>query len=68
MTKLVPCAGYFFRSPTVLPVIYYHDIVDDADGFSLMRTGITNYKMQMGYLHKSGYKTLLFSELPKDMK
>lgn len=68
MTKPIPMVGYFFRCPSVLPVIYYHDIVNDGNGYSYMRTDVTKYEYQMKYLCDNGYKSLLFSELPKDMK
>jgi peptidoglycan/xylan/chitin deacetylase (PgdA/CDA1 family) len=49
-------------------VIYYHDIVENGSGFSLMRTDVENFLTQMEFLINNGYKTMLFSELPFDMK
>lgn len=67
-TKLVPFVGRFFRSPSVLPVIYYHNIVNNGEGFSLMHTDEDRFCEQMKLLCDEGYETLLFSELPCDMK
>lgn len=45
-----------------LPIIYYHDIVEE-NGFSLQQTNLLIFKQQMESLVADGYKTLLFSEL-----
>ena len=67
MGSLVPFVGNICKAPTVLPVIYYHDIVNDGEGYSYMRTDVSRFEEQMKYLSEAGYKTLLFSELPKEM-
>ena len=67
-TKAIPFVGRFFRKPTILPVIYYHNIVKNGEGFSYMHTDEDRFSEQMKFLCEKGYETLLFSELPHDMK
>ena len=64
----IPFIGSAFCAPNTLPVIYYHDIVDEGRGYSLMRTDVNKFREQMKFLSRNGYQTLLFSELPSDMK
>lgn len=67
-TKIIPFIGKFCKSPEVLPVIYYHNIVNDGEGFSYMHTDRSNFFQQMRFLSGEGYETMLFSELPAHMK
>lgn len=67
-TKIIPFVGKLFRSPSILPVIYYHNIVNNGEGFSYMHTDEERFCEQMKFLSEQGYETLLFSELSLGMK
>lgn len=64
LKKVIPKIGYFFRAPKVMPVIYYHDIVEKGKEFSLMYTEESVFESHMRWLHEMGYRTYLFSEIP----
>ena len=67
LKHIIPVIGSMFCSPKIMPVIYYHDIVENGMGYSLMQTDVDNFKAQMEYLSQNGYQTMLFSELPFSM-
>ena len=67
MSSIIPCIGTLFQAPKVLPVIYYHDIVGEGEGYSLMHTEISHFEEQMRYLCEEKFDTQLFSQLPLEM-
>lgn len=44
-------------------IIYYHEVVEDNEGFSYQKIGKTKFEEQMAFLKAQGYQTLFFSEL-----
>jgi len=62
---IIPEVGRFFRRPTKIPVIYYHNVVEDGNGRRFMHTDISVFKNHMEYLKINGYKTYTFKEIPK---
>ena len=44
-------------------IIYYHEVVEDGDGFSYQKIGKTKFEEQMALLKAEGYQSLFFSEL-----
>ena len=48
------------------PIIYYHDIVPDGQGFSYQKTEISLFTEQIEYIAKQGIKTYTFNDLQKD--
>lgn len=50
-----------------LLVIYYHEIVDDGEGFSYQKLEKKRFEQQMKYLKERGYQTLLFRDLEKPL-
>ncbi|MCX8129606.1 MAG: polysaccharide deacetylase family protein [Clostridia bacterium] len=60
--NLVPYVGRFAVNKNI-PVIYYHDIVEDGKGESYSKTDVSVFKRHMEFLHRSGYKTYTFDEL-----
>lgn len=52
---------------TKLLIIYYHEVVENGQGFSYQKIEKDKFESQMKYLHDQGYHTLLFSELDKPL-
>lgn len=50
-----------------LLIIYYHEVVNKNEGFSYQKIEQEKFEGQMAYLADSGYHTLFFSELGKDL-
>lgn len=50
-----------------LLVIYYHEVVDNGQGYSYQKIEKEKFESQMRYLRDHGYKSLLFSELDKPL-
>lgn len=46
-----------------LVIIYYHEIVEQGEGYSYQKLEKDFFEQQMKYLHDQGYKSLYFSEL-----
>ena len=46
-----------------LLIIYYHEVVEDGEGFSYQKIEKSRFESQMKYLSDHGYHTLLFSEI-----
>lgn len=65
--KSIPYVGIFYWGKQRLPVIYYHDIVEEA-GESLQKTNVRVYRSHMEYLAGKQYKTLLFHELEEVLR
>lgn len=57
--------GRLFTYPNRIPVIYYHNVVQDGNGYSFMHTEVSIFKKHMEYLAKHNYRTFLFSEIPE---
>lgn len=52
---------------TKLLTIYYHEVVENGQGFSYQKIEKEKFESQMKYLYDQGYHTLLFSELDKPL-
>ncbi len=50
-----------------LIIIYYHEVVEDQDGYSYQKIGKTKFEEQMRYLHSEGYNTICFEDLEKPL-
>ncbi len=50
-----------------LVIIYYHEVVDDKDGFSYQKIGKTKFEEQMKWLSENGYHTITFEDLDKPL-
>ena len=50
-----------------LKVLYYHEVVEQGQGFSYQKIEIEKFEQQMAYLQAKGYKTLYFSDLDKPL-
>lgn len=46
-----------------IPIIYYHEVVPDGQGYSYQKIDECKFARQMQVLHDSGYQSLMFSEL-----
>ena len=62
---IVPLIGRLFSRPTKIPIIYYHNIVEDGQGYSFMHTNLSIFEKHMKYLATNKYKTYKFDGLPK---
>ena len=58
-----PFIGRLFRDKSILPIIYYHSIVDNG-GLSYQHTNFSVFKQHMVFLKDEGYEFLSFKELP----
>jgi len=65
---IIPLIGQMFVDSKRIPVIYYHDVVEDNHGYSFMHTEISVFKEQMKHLKEKGYKTYTFAEIPEGFK
>lgn len=50
-----------------LLIIYYHEVVENGQGFSYQKIDKDKFENQMKYLYENGYHTLLFSDLDKPL-
>ena len=50
-----------------LKVLYYHEVVEQGQGFSYQKIEKEKFEQQMAYLQAKGYKTLYFSDLDKPL-
>ena len=50
-----------------LLIIYYHEIVEEKDGYSYQKTEVDKFEKQMEYLSVNGYQTLFFSEIENSL-
>lgn len=50
-----------------LKVLYYHEVVEQGQGFSYQKIEKEKFEQQMAYLQAEGYETLYFSELDKPL-
>lgn len=50
-----------------LKVIYYHEVVEQGQGFSYQKIEKEKFAQQMAYLQAEGYETLYFSDLAKPL-
>jgi peptidoglycan/xylan/chitin deacetylase (PgdA/CDA1 family) len=66
--KRIPLLGRFLKNENKAPIIYYHNIVPDGNGFSFMHTDISIFKQHIKYLTENGYKTYTFDEIPENFK
>lgn len=48
-----------------LKVLYYHEVVEQGQGFSYQKIEKEKFEQQMAYLQTEGYETLYFSDLDK---
>lgn len=62
---IVPLFGRLLSRSTKIPVIYYHNVVEDGQGYSFMHTDSSVFEQHMKYLSKNKYKTYTFHEIPK---
>ena len=62
---IVPLIGRLFNRSTKIPIVYYHNIVEDGQGYSFMHTDLSIFEKHMGYLATNEYKTYKFDEIPK---
>jgi peptidoglycan/xylan/chitin deacetylase (PgdA/CDA1 family) len=65
---IVPIFGGLLVDKTIIPIIYYHNIVEKGAGFSYMHTELSVFENHMKYLDKNGYKTYTFDEIPEGFK
>lgn len=50
-----------------LLIIYYHEVVEQGQGYSYQKIEKDKFEEQMKYLSENGYHTLFFSELPEPL-
>lgn len=50
-----------------LKVLYYHEVVEQGQGFSYQKMEKEKFARQMAYLQEHGYETLYFSDLDKPL-
>ena len=50
-----------------LKVLYYHEVVEQGQGFSYQKIEKEAFEQQMAYLRAEGYETLYFSDLNKPL-
>ena len=50
-----------------LLVIYYHEIVENGQGYSYQKLEKEMFEQQMRYLKEQGYQTLFFRDLDKPL-
>lgn len=62
---LIPEAGRIINKNNHIPIIYYHNIVDDGKGFSFKHIDFSRFKQQVEFIKHYGYKTYKFSEIPE---
>lgn len=48
-------------------IIYYHEVVDKGEGYSYQKIEKEKFEAQMKYLRDNGYKSILFSDLDKEL-
>lgn len=61
--RAISTFGIFFTRRNEIPVIYYHDIVQEGSEYSYMRLSISAFKQQMNFLKENGFRPILFSEV-----
>ena len=67
-SKVIPKVGMFFVTKEHIPIIYYHNIVEDGLGYSFMHTELSVFKQHMEYLKNNNYKTYTFDQIPENFK
>ncbi len=62
--NIIPRIGWIVKSRQFIPVIYYHNIVANREGYSFMHMEVDRFAEQMKYLKEQGYQTYVFPNIP----
>lgn len=65
---LFPFVGNLCKRSNKIPIIYYHDVVDDGKGYSFQNTELSVFKNHMKFLVNNKYKTYRFDEISPNFK
>ena len=60
--------SFLFLRRREIPIVYYHDIVPDGQGYSFQKTDFSVFKKHMQYLIENEYKSITFSQIPDSFK
>ena len=64
--RVIAVTSKILNMRDICPIIYYHDIVPDGEGFSYQKTEISLFAEQIKYIARQGIKTYTFYDLQQN--